>query len=66
MERAIGRLKEGRSYRAIASLTGASTTTVTRVSNFLQDGEGGYRAVLKSYHHHPAAPRGEKMVSNAL
>jgi len=58
-------LKEGRTYRTIASMTGASTTTVTRVANFLQDGEGGYRRVLKNHHHHALSPRGEKMVSNA-
>ncbi|NLF07041.1 MAG: helix-turn-helix domain-containing protein [Pirellulaceae bacterium] len=40
-------LAEGKSYREIAELTGASTTTVTRVAKFLRDGEGGYRSSLK-------------------
>lgn len=41
-----GLLAEGKTYREIAELTGASTTTVTRVARFLQDGEGGYRRLL--------------------
>jgi TrpR-related protein YerC/YecD len=57
-------LIEGRTYRTIAAITGASTTTVTRVSSFLEDGEGGYQRILKSKkHRHTASPRGEKSVS---
>lgn len=31
------------SYRQVAKLTGASTTTVTRVAKFLETGAGGYK-----------------------
>ena len=36
----------GLPYQAVASQTGASTTTVTRVAHWLRYGEGGYRLVL--------------------
>ncbi|MBU4399281.1 MAG: helix-turn-helix domain-containing protein [Planctomycetes bacterium] len=39
-------LAAGKTYREIAELTGASTTTVTRVARFLREGEGGYRCLL--------------------
>ena len=42
-------LATGKTYREIADVTGASTTTVTRVARFLQGGEGGYRRLLKEY-----------------
>ena len=42
-------LAAGKTYREIAEVTGASTTTVTRVARFLRDGEGGYRQVLRAY-----------------
>lgn len=45
-------LSQGLSYRQIAKQTGASTTTVTRVAHFLENGEGGYRNVLKTHRHH--------------
>ncbi len=45
-------LSQGLSYRQVAEKTGASTTTVTRVANFLENGEGGYRLVLKAHRHH--------------
>lgn len=35
------------SYRDIADETGASTTTVTRVSHWLRHGQGGYRTVIE-------------------
>ncbi|TAJ13883.1 TrpR like protein, YerC/YecD [Patescibacteria group bacterium] len=34
------------SYRDTADETGASTTTVTRVSHWLHHGQGGYRSVI--------------------
>ncbi len=34
-------------YRRIHELTGASTTTVTRVAHWLRHGEGGYRLLLQ-------------------
>ena len=39
-------LEEGLPYREIAEQTGASTATVTRISQWLHHGEGGYRLVL--------------------
>ena len=39
-------LEEGLPYQEIAKRTGASTTTVTRVSQWLRRGEGGYRLAL--------------------
>jgi TrpR-related protein YerC/YecD len=40
------RLDEGLPYHAVAERTGASTTTVTRVAQWLRRGEGGYRLAL--------------------
>jgi len=51
-------LATGMTYREIAKNTGASTTTVTRVGKFLENGEGGYRKILHAHRHH-------RMVSNA-
>ena len=39
-------LKNGCSYSEIVALTGASSTTVSRVNNSLRYGEGGYYLVL--------------------
>jgi TrpR-related protein YerC/YecD len=39
-------LDEGLPYVAVSERTGASTTTVTRVSQWLRRGEGGYRLAL--------------------
>ena len=44
-----GLLAQGKTYREIAEMTGASTTTVTRVARFLQEGEGGYRRLLTKH-----------------
>jgi TrpR-related protein YerC/YecD len=38
---------EGVPYRKIAEMTGASTTTVTRVAHWLNHGEGGYKNILE-------------------
>ena len=35
------------SYRDVAKMTGASTTTVTRVAKYLTDGAGGYKKYLR-------------------
>ena len=67
-------LTQGKTYRDISKNTGASTTTVTRVAKFLENGEGGYRKVLNAHRHHrlvsagehhhaETSPRGEKPVS---
>jgi len=39
-------LQEGLSYRRISEVTGASTTTVTRIAHWCRHGEGGYRTML--------------------
>ncbi|MCI2240769.1 YerC/YecD family TrpR-related protein [Adlercreutzia faecimuris] len=39
-------LAAGKSYAAIEELTGASATTIARVSKCLSYGSGGYRAAL--------------------
>ena len=44
-------LAQGTPYRTVAEHTGASTTTVTRVARFLENGEGGYRRILRAYQH---------------
>ena len=49
-------LSQGYSYRQVAAKTGASTTTVTRVANFLENGEGGYRKILNVHRHHRMLP----------
>lgn len=38
------------SYRSAADETGASTTTVTRVSHWLHHGQGGYRRAISRIH----------------
>ncbi|MDP8911334.1 MAG: YerC/YecD family TrpR-related protein [Actinomycetota bacterium] len=40
-------LDRGLPYHEVARRTGASTTTVTRVSHWLRYGEGGYRLALE-------------------
>lgn len=54
-------LAKGKSYREVAEDTGASTTTVTRVAQFLSNGCGGYRLSLNVHGHH-LSPRGERSV----
>jgi TrpR-related protein YerC/YecD len=39
-------LKKGMSYREIAKETGVSTTTITRVNEWLENGMGGYELIL--------------------
>ena len=55
-------LARGIPYREVSRRTGASTTTVTRVAQFLNGGEGGYKNFFKitDHHHHtrPLAGRG--------
>ena len=40
-------LDEGLSYRRIAEATGVSTTTITRINEWLNHGTGGYRIALE-------------------
>ncbi|MBM3257423.1 MAG: hypothetical protein FJY98_03835 [Candidatus Liptonbacteria bacterium] len=44
-------LSDGRSYTDVQKATGLSSTTIARVSKWLQGGEGGYRAILNQLHH---------------
>ena len=39
-------LNQGLHYAQISERTGASTATITRISSWLQHGEGGYRLML--------------------
>ena len=39
-------LNKKQSYRAIAEKVGVSTTTVARIAQWLDHGEGGYKATL--------------------
>jgi len=48
------RLFSGCPYREVSEKTGASTTTVTRVASFLNDGEGGYMHYMHDHHAHIA------------
>lgn len=48
-------LKNGESYRVIAEKLSISTTTVSRVALWLNNGEGGYEKIYKrlnNTHHH--------------
>jgi len=59
-------LAQSLSYREVAKRTGASTTTVTRVAKFIENGPGGYRKYLKTdrHHRHASSSRsGEKTAS---
>jgi len=39
-------LEDGLPYREVAEQAGSSTATVTRISQWLRHGEGGYRLIL--------------------
>jgi TrpR-related protein YerC/YecD len=47
-------LNDGQSYRKISQSTGLSTTTVTRIAYWIENGEGGYKTVLKKIQNHHA------------
>jgi TrpR-related protein YerC/YecD len=40
-------LSNGKNYQEVTALTGASTTTISRVNKCLQYGKGGYGLVLE-------------------
>ena len=50
-------LSESLSYVDIVRETGLSSTTVARVSKWLQGKEGGYRLILNRMHHHATISR---------
>jgi TrpR-related protein YerC/YecD len=43
----VRRLDQGEHYASISRETGASTATITRIANWLNHGEGGYREALE-------------------
>lgn len=45
-------LASGQPYSAIEKRTGLSSTTVARVSKWLNGRQGGYRKVISRLHHH--------------
>ena len=45
-------INKGVSYRKISEKLGVSTTTVSRVALWLNNGEGGYRLLLDRFYHH--------------
>ena len=45
-------LSQNVSYSDIEAKTGFSSTTVARVSKWLNAGEGGYKTVISKLHHH--------------
>ncbi len=50
-------LTDGSSYREVERATGFSSTTVARVSKWLQGSLGGYRLVIARLHHTPSLMR---------
>ena len=51
-------LQDNTSYTVIKKETGLSSTTIARVSKWLQGELGGYRLVMDRLHHHASASRG--------
>jgi len=47
--KAVQLLNQKMPYREIAKKTGLSTTTVARVAHWLENGEGGYKLILKRF-----------------
>ncbi len=54
-------LNEEISYTNIQEKTGLSTTTIARISKWLQKGKGGYRLVLNRMKHHRKAPSRKRL-----
>lgn len=46
------------SYSDIEAKTGFSSTTVARVSKWLNDGKGGYKTIINKMHHHNSIQTG--------
>lgn len=51
-------LSQDVSYAIIEQKTGLSSTTVARVSKWLNGSEGGYKTILKRLHHHGSIQTG--------
>lgn len=49
------------SYADIQKKTGFSTTTIARVSKWLQKGEGGYATIIKRLHTHTPSSGGSEL-----
>ncbi len=58
-------LAEGYSYTKVEEATGFSSTTVARVSKWLNSGMGGYTAMIKKLHHHNSF-KGRKGLSSSI
>jgi len=56
-------LTKKRSYFDIAEDLGVSTTTITRVARFLENGTGGYGNILNTNKHHGIFSHRERSVS---
>ena len=54
-------LNKKQSYTTISGKTGLSSATIARISNWLQNGRGGYKLMLKrlALHHHNSLPVGK-------
>lgn len=45
-------LTANKSYSVIGKETGLSSTTIARVSKWLNNGKGGYKKIIERIHHH--------------
>ncbi|MDD5627269.1 MAG: YerC/YecD family TrpR-related protein [Patescibacteria group bacterium] len=61
--RAAQMLDEKKPYLKIERETGLSSTTIARVSKWLNRGKGGYQLILKRLknHHHNLSPYGKRL-----
>lgn len=50
-------LDDNMTYRDIADRLKISTTTVSRVANWMKNGMGGYQIALDNLHHHKTSSR---------
>ena len=50
-------------YSTIEKETGFSSTTVARVSKWLNNGKGGYKEIIAKLHHHQTKSSAEKGLS---
>lgn len=57
--RAATMLSQGKKYSEIIVTTKLSSRTVARISDWLQNGSGGYRQVIEAHHAHLPPARAE-------